>query len=299
MDNNVLNPFGDMDNPKTNIETGKEILANRQAQEVQAAMVIAKKFPRNQIESWQRIKQACMRIGLAEKAIYSYYRGSEIVSGASIRLAEVVAQNWGNIDFGIIELESNKECSQVMSYAWDLETNTRQCKIFNVSHTRFTKKGSYLVTDARDVYEMVASSGARRMRSCILGVIPPDIMESAMAQCNQTLLDGSGKIPLPDLVKTVADRFKEDCSIELKQLEEYIGYKSSAFTMQDLIKLKKIYNSLKDGMANREDFFKLDKPEEVSNPFKENSDNRKSKVKKENKEKGNEIGTGQLLLPTE
>ena len=106
-----------------------EMMISRQAQEVQAAMVVAKRFPRDEIEANNRILNACKRKSLAERAIYEYPRGGENVTGPSIRLAEVMAQNWGNLDFGITELEQKNGESTVMAYCWDLETNTRQTKI--------------------------------------------------------------------------------------------------------------------------------------------------------------------------
>ena len=106
--------------------TQTEMMISRQAQEVQGAMVIAKRFPRDEVESFNRIMQSCKRKSLAESAMYEYPRGGTKVSGPSIRLAEAMAQNWGNIDFGITELEQKNGESQVMAYAWDLETNTRQ-----------------------------------------------------------------------------------------------------------------------------------------------------------------------------
>jgi len=148
--------------------TQTEMMISRQAQEVQAAMVIAKRFPRDEVEAFNRILLSCKRKSLAESAMYEYPRGGSKVTGPSIRLAEAIAQNWGNIDFGITELEQKNGESQVMAYAWDLETNSRQTKIFSVPHVRSTKKGNAPLTDPRDIYEMVANQGARRLRSCIL-----------------------------------------------------------------------------------------------------------------------------------
>ena len=64
----------------------------------------------------------------SKTAVYNYPRGGQMVSGPSIRLAEVVAQNWGNLSFGIKELQQLPGESVAMAYAWDLETNTRQEK---------------------------------------------------------------------------------------------------------------------------------------------------------------------------
>lgn len=257
-----------------------EMVTSRQTQEVQGQIIMAKKFPRDYVESCSRIMQACQRKGLAEKAMYEYPRGDQKIVGASIRLAEALAQNWGNISFGIVELEQKSGESQVMAYAWDLETNTRQEKIFSVPHIRSTKKGNVPLTDPRDIYEMVANQGARRLRSCILGIIPGDVVEDAMEQCNQTLIGNADK-PIIDIVKDMAARFKKEFSVPLEAIEKYIGCKSTAFSMNDLVRLKRIYTSLKDGMAKREEVFELPGVEkkEAEDAFAE-KDNKSNKVEK-------------------
>lgn len=272
--------------------TQTEMLVSRQAQEVQAAMVIAKKFPRDEVESYNRILRACRRRSLAEQAMYEYPRGGTKVTGPSIRLAEAMAQNWGNLDFGIIELEQNHGESQVMAYAWDLETNTRQTKIFSVPHIRSTKRGNVPLTDPRDIYELVANQGARRVRACILGIIPGDVQEAAIEQCNKTLMEGEEK-PVIDLVRDMASIFEREFSVPLDAIEAFIGCKSEAFSMNDLIRLKKVYRSLKDGMAKREQYFDLKLPadeSEVENPFQ-------AKEKKGEVKRGEPADGEQLSFP--
>src|SRR5688572_14016429 len=180
-----------------NDESAMAIATTRAAQETQAAMVIAKRFPRNEDAAFQRIMQACQRKSLAEVAQYAFPRGGQTVSGPSIRLAEVLARSWGNLDFGIIELEQKPGESTMMSFCWDLETNARSTKIFTVKHLRSTRQGNKELDDPRDIYEMTANQGARRLRSCILSVIPGDFVEAAMEQCDKTFA-GQNKEPLAD-----------------------------------------------------------------------------------------------------
>ncbi|WP_315120947.1 hypothetical protein [uncultured Clostridium sp.] len=243
-------------------KTTTEMMVSRQAQEVQAAMVIAKKFPRDEIEAFNKILRACQRKSLAEQSMYEYPRGGTKVTGPSIRLAEALAQNWGNLDYGIIELEQKNGESQVMAYAWDLETNTRQTKIFNVPHIRSTRQGNKTLTDPRDIYEMVANQGARRLRACILGVIPGDVIDSAIEQCEVTLKSNNTE-PLIDRVRKMVKAFEDKFSVTKEMIEEFLGCSSEAFSENDFIRLRKVYGSLKDGMANREDYFKI-KPAEKS-----------------------------------
>lgn len=231
------------------------MVVSRQAQEVQMAMYVAKTFPRDVDASWARVMSACQRKSLAEQAMYEYPRGGENVTGPSIRLAEAIAQNWGNLDFGITELEQKNGESSVMAYCWDLETNARQTKIFTVPHVRQTKKGAKVLTDPRDIYEMVANQGARRLRACILGIIPGDVVEAAVQQCNKTLT--GGKEPLQDRVRKMVLVFQNDFSVPKECLEQYIGCKSEAFTENSIVRLRGVYTALKEGRADREDYFTL------------------------------------------
>lgn len=232
-----------------------EAAVARQAQEVQAAMVIAKKFPRDEVAANTRIMNACKRQALAEDAMYAYPRGGQMITGPSIRLAEVLAQCWGNLDFGIIELEQRRGSSEVMAYCWDLETNTRQVKIFTVGHVRATKKGKVELDDPRDIYEMVANQGARRLRACILGIIPGDIQDEAIAACEATLKSG-GKGPLIDRVKKMVAAF-DGLGVTQEMLAKRLGHNVDTCLEAELVALTKIFKSIRDGMSKREDWFEV------------------------------------------
>lgn len=232
----------------------------REAQEVQAAVFMAKRFPRDENFAIARIAQTCQRKGLAEKAIYSYPKGGQNVTGPSIRLAEAIAQSWGNIQSGVVELEQRPGESVCMSYCWDLETNTRDTKIFTVSHSIQTKKGAKMLTDPREIYEHVANQGARRKRACILAVIPKDVVDSAMEACQRTLASGT-KEPLIDRLRKMVNVFQTELSVPLESIERYMGYKLDSFTEMDMVTLRGVYTAIKDGASKREDYFDLPKNE--------------------------------------
>ena len=234
------------------------MVSTREAQEVQAAVFMAKRFPRNEDESRARILRACNRPGLAGKAIYSYPKGGSKVSGPSVRLMEAIAQSWGNIQSGVVELEQREGESTCMAYCWDIETNTRECKIFTVKHAISTKNGMKVLTDPRDIYELVANQGARRKRACILNIIPGDIVDEANAACNKTLAGGNQR-PLIDRLRELTDRFMTYYSVPLSSIEKYFGYPLNVFTEMDGVELAGIYTALRDGASKREDYFQLPK----------------------------------------
>lgn len=255
MENNAIMPF--QNNAPATVPASSGVstamVTSRQTQEVQAMAVLAKRFPRNESEAWNRIMNTCKRQSLAERAMYEYPRGGEKVTGPSIRLAEAIAQNWGNIDFGFVELENKNNESTVMAFCWDLETNTRQSKVFAVPHVRATKKGKTVLTDPRDIYEMVANQAARRVRSCILGIIPGDIVDAAVAVCKQTIVGDVGQVH--EKVQGMLDVFREEFGVSQQAVERYIGCNASAFTPQTIVRLRSVYTAIKEGRASLADYF--------------------------------------------
>ncbi|MEK4030736.1 hypothetical protein MKZ02_19660 [Pseudobacillus sp. FSL P4-0506] len=231
-----------------------QVSASREMEEVKGAIFLAKQFPRNVFQSEQRILDSCKRPALAQVAMYQYPRGGTKVTGPSIRLAEVLAQNWGNISFGVKELEQRPGESVAMAYAWDLETNVRQEKVFTVPHSMKAKGSIKKLDDPRDIYEKVANDGSRRLRACILGIIPGDIVDKAIAACEDTLR-GNSKGPLKDRVASALKTFKEQHRVTQEMIEDKFGYNADSFTEYDYLELIKIFNSLKDGMSKVEDWF--------------------------------------------
>ena len=239
--------------PDTDRTAMVEVAASRAAQETQAAMIVAQRFPRDETAAFNRVMKACKRKGLAESAMYVYPKGKTQVTGPSIRLAEVLAQCWGNLEFGIAELEQRDGESTIEAFCWDLETNTRKTTTFTVPHIRFTRSGSYHLKDPRDIYEMTANQGARRLRACILAIIPADMVEAAVAECEKTLA-GNNAEPLSDRVRKMVVAFEEH-GVTQEQIETRLGHRLEATIEPELVMLRKAYMSIKDNMAHAHDLF--------------------------------------------
>ena len=80
------------------------IEASRAIAEAQGKLVIAKRFPRNEITAYAKAMEACQRPTMAAKAFYSFPRGGQTVEGPTIRFAEELARCWGNIDLSLIHI---------------------------------------------------------------------------------------------------------------------------------------------------------------------------------------------------
>lgn len=258
MNQMVKNPFQQTAVSEALPNTMTEVKSQREASEIQAMVFMAKQFPRNQIQAADRILNACTRQTLADSAVYSYPRGGQNVEGPSIRLAEVLAQNWGNLDFGIRELSQENGVSTVEAYAWDLETNVRQAKVFQVAHKRMAKGGTKTLTDPRDIYEMVANQGSRRLRACILSIIPGDIVEAALAQCSVTQAASVGATP-EEIKETIRKltAIMGKFGITAENIQDRYQCRLEAIRPAQIVELRKIYTSLKDGMSKPSDWFAI------------------------------------------
>jgi hypothetical protein len=254
----LVNPFAGQSSAGNHTNALAQSDQQRAVAEVQAAMMLARMNPRDPIAAMDRILNACARPTLAEVAVYQYSRGGSDVSGPSIRLAEAIAQQWGNMQFGIRELDQRGGESTVQAFAWDVETNTRREVTFQVPHIRYTRKGVYQLEDPRDVYETVANQGARRLRACILAVVPGDVIEAAVAQCENTMKAKADTSP--EALQKIVAAF-QPFGVTREMIERRIQRRFDSIQPAQIVSLKKIYASLRDGMSTAADWFEIATPE--------------------------------------
>lgn len=228
----------------TSIET-------RETAAIQSAYVMAKKFPRDESQSHNRILSACKRQKMAESATYSYPRGDAMVVGASIRLAEMLAQNWGNISWGVDELSRDGRTSMGVAYAIDLETNAISRKMFTVKHVRVYKDGQKTLKNERDIRENFYNIGSRILRSCILQIIPQDIVEDALEQVQKTM-SSNGSLS-EQIQKALAAL--ESVGVSQQMIESRFNKKTSEMIREDIISLRGAYTAIRDGYATAQSIF--------------------------------------------
>lgn len=254
-DTTILNPFAREKSNRTIVGSAAQAEIQRSIAEVQAAIMLAKQFPRDKMDAFDRIVNECCRNTLAESATYSYSRGGQEVTGPTIRLAEVIALNWGNFQFGWDEAGRANGQSEIIAWAWDCETNVRRTTKFFVRHWRDTKRGGYALKDERDIYELCANQAARRMRACVLNIIPGDVVEAAIQQCDRTL--ASKEAVTPEKIKLLLEAF-DKYGVTKAHIEKRIGRKIDAINGAVMMQLRKIFNGLRDGMSKPSEFFEIE-----------------------------------------
>lgn len=233
------------------------IEASRAIAEAQGKLVIAKRFPRDEVQAYAKAMEACQRPTMAEKAFYSFPRGGQTVEGPTIRFAEELARCWGNIDYGIKELSQDEGKSEMQAYAWDLETNAQSIQNFTNPHQREVGKKMQTLTSLRDIYENNANMATRRLRSRILAILPSWFVEDAIAECKKTLA-GHNETPLVDRVKKMVVQFAK-LGVTQEQIEKRLKRKIETMNSDDFVEYIGIYNAIKQGESKIAEWFEAGK----------------------------------------
>ncbi len=260
-----INPF--LKESSEHLAVGSVAIESERAiAEVQAKLVLAKRFPRNLALAYDKLMEQCRRKDFAETAIYRYPRGGQNVEGASVRLAEEIARSMGNIEYGLRELANKPGESEMEAFAWDQESNVTSSQRFVVKHRRDKSDKATKVRikedliDERDIYEVTANMGARRMRARILAIVPPQFEKDAVQECRRTIAAGGGK-SLIDRRNDMVQAFKK-LSVTVAMLEQYKDKKVDDFAEDDLVDLIGVYQAIKSGEFSKKDYFdKKDTPQ--------------------------------------
>lgn len=244
--------------PSNNVNQGTVLIEQSRAiAEAQGKLVIAKRFPRDEVKAYAKAMEACQRITMAEKAFYSFPRGGQTVEGPTIRFAEELARCWGNIDYGIKELSQDEGKSEMQAYAWDLETNAQSVQNFTNPHQREQGKKMVALTSQRDIYENNANMATRRLRSRILAILPSWFVEDAISECKKTIA-GKNDAPLVDRVKKMVVQFAK-LGVTQEQIESRLKRKIDTMNADDFVEYVGIYNAIKQGESKIAEWFEAEK----------------------------------------
>lgn len=237
-----------------NINAGAvSIESERAIADAQGALIIAKRFPRNINAALEQFLVSCSNPSFASSAFYSMPRGSQTISGPSIRFAEEAARCMTNIEFGIRELSREEGRSEVEAFCWDKETNTKSVHQFSVRHVIDLSGGkSKDAKSERDIDDLVSNKGGRRLRARILAIIPKWFQDEGIEACRKTLA-GQSTEPLPVRIRKMMKAFA-NFGVTEKMLTSYMEKPLDQVTLDELIDLTGVYNALRDGAKPSEYF---------------------------------------------
>jgi hypothetical protein len=258
MNDLVASPFGQRSTAVTDTAGARQD-QSRELAETQVKYLMAQQFPRDVVANMDKILNAFTRPTLAEQSQYQFSRGGTDISGPSIRAAEAIAQQWGNIEHGFRERSRGVDAtgvpfSEVEAFCVDLESRTSKRLQFIVRHWRDTKSGGYKLKDERDIYELMANQAQRRVRACILAQIPGDVTDAAMQQASATLKAKADTSP--EAMEKMIAAF-EPFGVTKEHIEKRIQRRLDAIQPAQVVSLKRIFASLRDGMSGPEEWFEM------------------------------------------
>jgi hypothetical protein len=245
--------------------------------EIQSAIIIARKFPRNEAVVFQKLMLACARPSFAEDARYSFPRGETDVTGPSVNLAREAARVWGNIRYGLYVVRDDDETRLIRGWAWDVETNTKVemeddfKKLIQRKVKGKPGETVWLVPDERDLRELTNRRGAILLRNCLLQVMPKDLVEDALFTCGKTLEQAAGANPDGERKRLLVDFGAMNISVE--QIEQKLGHPFAQCSPKEIAELRGICKSIQDGHTTWAEYVKgPEKPAEKSAESKANEE---------------------------
>ena len=217
--------------------------------EIDLQIQTAKAFPRQiSIVSNNVLSLVTMDREFAESCMFALPRGGKPIVGPSIRLAEVLFSQWGNCTGGArtVNIDRKGGFVEAEGVFHDLETNAKSVRRVQ---RRITSKNGSLFSD--DMILVTANAaGSIAFRNAVLSGVPRAVWDKAYKEA-QTLVKGDSKTleeRKSDVLKVMAAfGFTED------ELCAVLGIPAWADVMlEQIITLRGLYNSLKDGETSRE-----------------------------------------------
>lgn len=245
------------DQPSTELAVSRDVA--RVVQEVQGAIIVAQRFPRNEDEARIKILRACKRPGFAEEAEYEFPRGGNDVSGPSVQLAREAARVWGNIQYGFEIVSEDTVWRSIRAYAWDVESNSKtfqedRFKKLIQRKNKTTRQTEWITPDERDLRELTNRRAAICYRNCILQLIPKDLVDEACIQARVTLKDRAASDPDGER-KRILDAFANDLNIMPNSIEALLQHPIGEASPAEIARLRAIYKSIRDGNSTLNDYF--------------------------------------------
>jgi hypothetical protein len=242
-------------------ETASYALAEQAKAAVQARYIMALQRPRDLMRTRQTLLTDCKRPRFAETAIYRKPVGDG-VEGPSIRLAEAAARAMGNVYPEVASIYDDREKRIMRVSATDLECNvtysldvtlaktierSRPIEGRKVLSIRKNSKGRdvYLIEATDDeILDRERALCSKALRTCILRLVPGDILEEALEQCLATRRGEIQRDPAAARKKMV-DAFQA-IGVSAAQLGEYLGHAVDSVSAEEIDELRALYNAIKD-----------------------------------------------------
>ncbi len=242
--------------------------------ELQAMMMWAVKFPRNEEVAIEQINNRCKRFTFADAATYqlerkNYQTGEvKIIRGLSIDMAEEVQRRFKNIRIETDVISETESGILLVVSGYDLENNIKLTEPVFVSKLVERSRlyeGQVAISERRNaqgkiVYTVRPSDDDMRAkmlaqthkakRNVLLCLVPSDAQEQWIETAFATIEAHSQKEAETDEGRAkIIDTYSK-IGVSRKQIESYLGHSFDDLTAEEWVKLRGFYKSItKEGLT--------------------------------------------------
>ena len=238
----------------TIIETTPDAIFQADKALIDQQIATAHTFPRNLKRATDNsVAIVTMDKETAETCTYSVPRGGKAITGPSVYLAKIIAQQWGNMR---VEAKvTSVDAKQVTSHAvcWDLESNLA---------IKVEVKRSIVGRSGRFNEDMITVTGnaanSIALRNAILAVVPKAVVDKVYRAAKETITgDVSDENKLKAKRRQVVDGLKGTYNVTEAEVLSAVGKASlDHLTSDDLVVLIGVGTAIKDGDTTVEYAFK-------------------------------------------
>lgn len=237
----------------TGYDAGNQSLAVSLARaEVDQQITTARAYPRSITHAVQNITTlATLDEQSAEECIYALPRGGKPIKGPSIRLAEIIASQWGNCRVGarVVHVDRIEKYIEAEGVFHDLESNTATTS--RVRRRLSDKSGKLLNDDMIVVTGNAACAIAKR--NAILGAVPKAVWRKAYSSVERVL---AGDVKTLAERRTVAMKAFAAFGVKPDQIYAALGIGGlDDINMDHMVTLTGMHSALKSGEETVEAMF--------------------------------------------
>jgi Ca2+-binding EF-hand superfamily protein len=232
--------------------------------ELDVQISTAKAYPRKPQQAMEyAVSLATMDEATAQSCFYCLPRKvkdgtKKEIRGASIRLAEIVANAWGNIHAATRIVENDGRHITAEGVAWDLESNVKMAMQNKVSIRFGEKEGKGGYTANADMQTVLSNAAsAKALRNAIFKVVPKALVDRVLEKAMSFSVGDQKTISAK--VVSVFDKLTK-MGIDKQLILDYYGRTAlSEITTEDLQSLIGVGTAIKEGHIKIDEVFKAEK----------------------------------------
>lgn len=218
--------------------------------EVDTAISTAKTYPRDIVECKSMVMAlATSSKETAESCFYALPRAGKSIQGYSVRLAEIVANSWGNLNCGTRIVGNDGKMITAQAVVHDLQRNVR---IQTEVKRKITDKFGKTYTEDMQVVTGNAAS-AIALRNAIFKVIPEAMLKKEFDEIKKVAIGNA--LDLETRRENVIKYFSK-LGVSEKQLLDMLAIKTvDEISNDDLFTLKGLKQALEEGTTTIAEVF--------------------------------------------